>query len=81
MNLKSISPLAEQNLIRLGNEIKKARTDKGLSLRELSSMCGVNHKTIFSIETAKLKKIDPNILVRFSSILKLDLPKMLILAG
>lgn len=81
MNLKSISAIAEQNLIRLGKDIKKARVDKGMSLRELSAISGINHKTIFSIETAKTKRIDPNILVRLSSILKLDLPKMLVLAG
>ena len=79
--MKSVSTIEEQNFIRLGNYIKKARCDKEMSLRELSAISKVHYKTIHNIETAKMKKIDPNVLVRISSILKLDLVKMLILAG
>ena len=79
--LKSLNSIEQDNLIKLGNEIKKARLDKDLSLRELSSLCGINHKTLFFIESGKTKTINPNTLVRLSSVLKIDLVKLLILAG
>lgn len=79
--MKSINEIEEQNFIRLGNYIKKARTEKSMSLRQLAVVSQVNYKTIHKIETAQMRRIDPNVLVRISSILKLDLVKMLILAG
>ena len=74
--MKSLNSIEQDNLIKLGNEIKKARLDKDLSLRELSSLCGINHKTLFFIESGKTKTINPNTLVRLSSVLKIDLVKL-----
>lgn len=79
--MKSLNAIEEQNLIRLGNYIKKARQDSGMSLRSLATLSRVNYKTIHCIENAQMKRIDPNSLVRISSVLKLDLSKMLTFAG
>lgn len=81
VSLKSINTVEKQNLIKLGSYIRKARTNKNISLRELSLLICINHKTIYFIESARIRRIDPNMLVKISSILKLDLVKMLILAG
>lgn len=51
--------------VHLGERIKKARTDKGLSLRELAAICDVEHNTIHEIERGTLN-------FRFSTIIKIS---------
>ena len=79
--MKCNSTFRDENFIKLGNMIKKARTDNNMSLRELNALIGVNYATVYKIETAKIKKIDPLILARISNCLKLDFCKMMVLAG
>ena len=73
--MKSLNSLQKQNLVRLGNYIKT------ISLRNLSVLTKISYATISKIEHAKIPTINPNTLVRISSVLKLDLVKMLVLAG
>lgn len=79
--MKSLNTLEQQNLIRLGNYIKSAREEKHISLRGLSALTQISYATISKIENAKAQSINPNTLVRISAVLKLDLVKMLTLAG
>ena len=79
--MKTLNSLQKQNLVRLGNYIKTTREENHISLRNLSVLTKVSYATISKIENAKVPTINPNILVRISSILKLDLVKMLVLAG
>lgn len=79
--MKSLNSIAEQNLIRLGKYIKEARIENNMSLRSLAVLSNINYRTIHKIERAEVININPNNLVRLSSILKLDLVKMLTLAG
>lgn len=79
--MKYRSTLEEQNFIKLGNMINKARLDNKMSLRDLCVISGVNYKTIHKIETAGMKKIDPITLARLSNVLKTDFTKMMVLAG
>ena len=69
--MKCNTTFRDENFIKLGNMIKKARTDNNMSLRELNALIGVNYATVYKIETAKIKKIDPLILARISNCLKL----------
>ena len=80
-NLNTKTTIDEQNFIKLGNLIKKARIEKEMSLRDLYVLTGVNYKTIHKIETAGMKKIDPIILAKLSNVLKIDFVRMMILAG
>ena len=61
--------------------LKQARQKNNISLRNLAVLTKVSYATISKIENAKVPTINPNILVRISSVLKLDLVKMLVLAG
>ena len=88
--MKSLNSLQKQNLTRLGDYIKTARQKNNISLRNLAVLTKVSYATISKIENAKVPTINPNIkvptinpniLVRISSVLKLDLVKMLVLAG
>lgn len=79
--MKSLNSLQKQNLIRLGNYIKTAREENHISLRNLSVLTKISYATISKIEHAKIPTINPNTLVRISAVLKLDLVKMLVLAG
>ncbi len=79
--MKSLNSIAEQNLIRLGKYIKDARIENNMSLRSLAVLSNINYRTIHKIERAEIININPNNLVRLSSILKLDLVRMLTLAG
>ena len=79
--MKSLNSLQKQNLIRLGDYIKTAREENNISLRGLSTLTKTNYTTISKIENAKILTINPNTLVRISTVLKLDLVKMLTLAG
>ena len=79
--MKSLNSLQKQNLVRLGNYIKTAREENHISLRNLSVLTKISYATISKIENAKIPTINPNTLVRISAVLKLDLVKMLVLAG
>lgn len=79
--MKSLNSLQKQNLVRLGNYIKTAREENHISLRNLSILTKISYATISKIEHAKIPTINPNTLVRISAVLKLDLVKMLVLAG
>lgn len=79
--MKSLNSLQKQNLVRLGNYIKTAREENHISLRNLSVLTKISYATISKIEHAKIPTINPNTLVRISAVLKLDLVKMLVLAG
>lgn len=79
--MKSLNSIAEQNLNRLGKYIKEARVENNMSLRSLAVLSNINYRTIHKIERAEIININPNYLVRISSILKLDLVRMLTLAG
>lgn len=79
--MKSLNSLQKQNLIRLGNYIKTSREENHISLRNLSVLTKISYATISKIEHAKIPTINPNTLVRISAVLKLDLVKMLVLAG
>lgn len=79
--MKSHNSLEHQNLVRLGNYIKSSREEKNISLRGLSALTQISYTTIHKIENAKMSAINPNTLVRISVVLKLDLVKMLTLAG
>lgn len=79
--MKYRNTLSEHNLIRLGRYIKDARLENNMSLRELAVLTNVNYRTIYKIERAEINTINPNNLVRISSVLKLDLQKMLTFAG
>jgi len=50
--------------VHLGEKIKKARTERKLSLRELAAICDVEHNTIHEIEKGTLN-------FRFSTIIKI----------
>lgn len=39
--------------VRVGARIRELRTDKGLSLRQLSELAGINHSNICAIENGK----------------------------
>ena len=80
-NLKCKTQEDQNNFIKLGNLIREARTERGMSLRELYALTGINHKTIHKIETAGYKTINPILLAKISNVLKLDFVKMMILAG
>lgn len=71
----------QNNFIKLGNMIRQARTERGMSLRNLYALTGIDHKTIHKIETAGYKTINPILLAKISNVLKLDFVKMMILAG
>ena len=79
--MQSLNSLQQQNLVGLGTYIKAAREENHISLRNLSVLTKVSYATISKIENAKAPTINPNILVRISSVLKLDLVKMLVLGG
>ena len=79
--MKSLNSLQKQNLVRLGNYIKTVREENHISLRNLSVLTKISYATISKIEHAKIPTINPNTLVRISAVLKLDLVKMLVLAG
>jgi transcriptional regulator with XRE-family HTH domain len=51
--------------VHLGEKIKKARTERKLSLRELAAICDVEHNTIHEIEKGTLN-------FRFSTIIKIS---------
>lgn len=51
--------------VHLGEKIKKARTERKLSLRELAAICDVEHNTIHEIEKGSLN-------FRFSTIIKIS---------
>lgn len=79
--MKYNQTIEEQNLIKLGNMINKARLEKNMSLRELYTLSKVHYKTIHKLEKGQMKNIDPIKLVRLSNVLKIDFVKMMILAG
>ena len=80
--MKSLNSLQKQNLtFDLAIILKQLAKKIDISLRNLSVLTKVSYATISKIENAKVPTINPNILVRISSVLKLDLVKMLVLAG
>lgn len=65
----------------LGDKIKKARTNKGISIRELAKVINVDNSGLAKIENGKVKKPGYLILRRICSELNLDELKLMELAG
>ncbi len=66
---------------RLGQILKQARTEKGLSARELSDQIGVHHTTISMLERAQIEQPRPDKLSKLATALGLDSTDLLTLAG
>jgi len=68
-------------LISLGEFLKKARTDLGLSLREVEEKSGVSNAYISMIESGKRLDPHPNILRKLAKAYHLDIKLLMEMAG
>ncbi len=65
----------------LGEELKVARTIKGLSLREVEDITGVSNSYLSQLETDKIKKPSVHILNKLSKVYDVKLEKFLEASG
>jgi len=56
----------------LGRKLRALREERGLSLRELAAAAGVSHNSIYSIETARVKKPRPKAWRRICRVLSVS---------
>lgn len=63
---------SEQYCIKVGNRIKTARKDKGITLKELGEKIGLTEATIQKYESGNIKNIDVELLKRMATVLEVD---------
>lgn len=68
-------------MLKPGDIIRKARTEKNMSIRSLSSLSGVSHTEISRIEKGKRINPSPNNLLKISDALNIDYNYLLELSG
>ena len=69
------------NMEELAKQIAKLRKQKRLSRRELSLFAGVSGALIVDIESARISRIEPDILWKLAKTLDADYGRLLLLAG
>lgn len=67
--------------ITLGQELRKARVGKGLSLREVARQTGIHNAHLSQIETDSISRPDLAILWELSAFYGIDYAKLMRLAG
>lgn len=65
----------------LGEELKQARTIKGLSLREVEDITGISNSYLSQIETDKIKKPAVHILHKLAKLYEVSFERILEASG
>lgn len=65
----------------LGAAVRRARTDRGWTLRRLERATGVHNAHLSQIESGAIARPAPNVLWVLATALELDYPRLLELAG
>lgn len=66
---------------KLGETLKKSRTNLGLTLRQIEDASGISNAYLSQLENDKIKKPSANILYKLSDLYKTELNDLLIAAG
>jgi transcriptional regulator with XRE-family HTH domain len=69
------------NGIRLGEVVRNARSDLGISIRQLARAVGVHHSSIARLEAGDHQEPKPPLLQRLSRVLEIDERDLFALAG
>jgi transcriptional regulator with XRE-family HTH domain len=68
-------------ITKLGQILAEARSQKGLSAREVAEAIGAHHTTITMLERAQIEQPRPDKLTKLARVLELDAIDLLTLAG
>ena len=71
----------ENSIIRLGELVRQARTEHGLSVRELAKQIDIHHSSISRLESGQFARPTPDFLKRLARALDLELSDLYHLAG
>lgn len=65
----------------LGEYIRSARNEAGLSIRQLASLAGMNHSYLVKIETDQNDSPSADVLQRIAEVLEIDASELLAFVG